>query len=216
MNERICIRSHPLARFVSPSAPITSLPRVLFVHLHRSLVSIFLIISTSFPCLLCLVLTQKLFPFQPSCLKIPILRFNNSTDWSVLRPFSFSSRLIRVKAATRPMDIAKMGSRDLERRVIRLNSRRIERLRTTTLVKNGRGLRETSNKGRRRERRIPGNYVLVCHGFFGEWRVGMERNGLARGSRSLSLGTDVFRRDLAQDWTLTCTQVVDQSESNVV
>jgi hypothetical protein len=44
----------------------------------------------------------------------------------------------------------------------------------------------------------------------------MKRNGPARGSRSYSLRTDVFRRDRAQDWTLTCTQVVNQSESGVV
>ncbi|KAL5399909.1 hypothetical protein PMIN06_002631 [Paraphaeosphaeria minitans] len=54
--------------------------------------------------------------FAPPSHHSPTLRLNTWTVCAALRPFSFSSRLTRVAAAASPMDTAKMGSRELQRR----------------------------------------------------------------------------------------------------
>jgi hypothetical protein len=63
-----------------------------------------------------LILTHSLpFPFSPSllCHARFHLLLNTSRLSCVLLPCSFSSRFIRVKAAARPIEMAKMGSRRL-------------------------------------------------------------------------------------------------------
>lgn len=81
------------------------------------------------------------------------LRLNTSTVWAVLRPFSFSSRLMRVAAAASPMETAKMGSR---------------RLRSL----------EFSRAFARDWERLPGDDVLVRHGRGGWcWTLVLGRAG---------------------------------------
>jgi hypothetical protein len=98
---RIIIQSSsqdPSLRFSCPITPIHSL--IYSKHTGSSFSPSMFLVFASFST--CLVI-----------FRMPTLRFSTSIDWSVVRPFSFSSRLMRVRAAARPIEMAKMGSRDL-------------------------------------------------------------------------------------------------------